>query len=505
MSLLKKLASDTALYGLSSILGRVFNYLLVPLYTSRLYGFETAEFGVFTKLYAYVAFLNIIYTYGMETTFFRYAKKDNFINVYRLIISNLIITSALLSGLIILFAQPIAWSLGIENYANFVVWLALILAIDAIVSIPFARLRFENKAKKFAFLKLLNIFLTIFLNIFFLVICKEIHQGHWLGFLKPLIDSFYNPDFGVGYVILANLFANATYFVFLWPYFRDFRFRFHWPELQPMLKYAYPLIFLGLAGMINNMIDKILLEYWLPVGFYPGKSSLDAVGIYGACFKLSVFMTLAVQAFKYAAEPFFFAQSENKQAPELFAKVMHYFIIVCVVIWLGVCLYIDLIKTFFIPNPVYHEGLGVVPILLLGNLFLGIYYNLTVWFKLTDRTYYGTWISIFGACITVLGNYILIPQIGYMGCAWAALGAYWSMAALCYYYGNQYYPIPYRLKAAFVHIGLGGILLIINYLLAIDNLIIGFLLHTLLLSMYLGYVFITERKNLRVLQRIRAK
>lgn len=498
MSLLKKLASDTALYGLSSILGRVFNYLLVPLYTSKIYGFETAEFGVFTKLYAYVAFLNIIYTYGMETTFFRYAKKDNFLNVYRLIISNLIISSIFFSGLIILFNQSIALWLGIANYGHFVVWLALILAIDAVVAIPFARLRFENKAKRFALLKLLNIFLTIFLNIFFLVICKEIYQGTYLGFLKPFIDSFYVPDFGVGYVILANLLANTAYFIFLWPYFVDFRFRFHWHELKPMLLYAYPLIFLGLAGMVNNMVDKILLEYWLPKGFYPNKSSLDAVGIYGACFKLSVFMTLAVQAFKYAAEPFFFAQAENKQAPELFAKVMHYFIIVCVVIWLGVCLYIDLIKTFFIPNTVYHEGLGVVPILLLGNLFLGIYYNLSVWFKLTDRTYYGTWISIGGALITVLVNYLLIPQIGYMGCAWAALSAYFIMAALCYYYGNQFYPIPYRLGAAFTHISLGCILLIINYLLNIQDLLFGFLIHTVLLGIYLAFVFLIERRNLNV-------
>jgi O-antigen/teichoic acid export membrane protein len=494
MSLLKKLASDAALYGLSSILGRMLNYLLVPLYTSYYYGFSRAEFGEFTKLYAYVAFLNIIFTYGMETTFFRYAKKENFIVVYRLILTNIILSTTFFTVLILIFAPTIASFLEIPTHPDWVRWLAWILAIDTLVAIPFARLRFENKAFTFAMIKIANILITIGLNVFFLVICAEIYRNNWLGF-KPLITWFYAPNYGLGYVVLANLLANACFIPLLWRKFADFRFYFDWQSYQPMLKYALPLIFLGLAGTINQMFDKIVLQYWLPKDFYAGLGALEVLGIYAAAAKISIFMMLVVQAFKYAAEPFFFAQAEDKNAPVLFARVMRYFIIAGVVIWLGVSLNLAILKLVFIPNAVYHSGIWVAPILLLANLFLGIYYNLTVWFKLADKTQYGMWISLLGAGINILSNYLLIPLLGYYGCAWASLLTYLIMSGLCYSLGNRHYPIPYQLGSAFLHIGLGSVLILLSYSLAIEDFWTSFLFNNCLLLVYLGFVGLSERKN----------
>jgi O-antigen/teichoic acid export membrane protein len=494
MSLLKKLASDAALYGLSSILGRMLNYLLVPLYTSYYYGFSRAEFGEFTKLYAYVAFLNIIFTYGMETTFFRFAKKENFTKVYRLILTHLILSTAFFTLLILLFAPAIATFLEIPTHADWVRWLAWILAIDTIVALPFARLRFENKAFAFAMVKIANILITIGLNVFFLVICAEIYRHNWLGF-KPLITWFYAPNYGVGYVVLANLLANACFIPLLWRKFADFRFYFDWQTYQVMLRYALPLIFLGLAGTINQMFDKVVLQYWLPKDFYAGLGALEVLGIYAAAAKISIFMMLVVQAFKYAAEPFFFAQAEAKNAPLLFARVMRYFIIAGVLIWLGVSLNLAILKLLFIPNPAYHSGIWVAPILLLANLFLGIYYNLSVWFKLADKTQYGMWISLLGAGINVMSNYFLIPIGGYYGCAVASLLTYLIMSGLCYSLGNRHYPIPYQLASAGWHIGLGAGLILISYGLAIEHYWGSFLFNNSLLLLYVGFVAWTERRS----------
>ncbi|MCU0444163.1 MAG: polysaccharide biosynthesis C-terminal domain-containing protein [Microscillaceae bacterium] len=492
MSLIKKLASDAALYGLSSILGRVLNYLLVPLYTSYHYGFSRAEFGEFTKLYAYVAFLNIIYTYGMETTFFRYAKKESFLPIYRLIMSYIILTTGVFTTFILIFAPAIAVFLEIPQHPDWVRWLAWILAIDTLVAIPFARLRLENKAFAFASIKIANILITIGLNVFFLVICAEIYRHNWLG-LKPLITWFYTPNYGVGYVVLANLLANACFVPLLWGNFKDFRFRFHWEAYRPLLGYALPLIFLGLAGTINQMFDKLVLQYWLPSGFYAGVSSLEVLGIYAAAAKISIFMMLVVQAFKYAAEPFFFAQAEDKNAPALFARVMRYFVIAGVVIWLGVSMNLNILKLFFIPNTAYHAGIWVAPILLLANLFLGIYYNLTVWFKLADKTRYGMWISLLGAGINIIANYGLIPIWGYYGCAWASLLTYLIMSWLCYSLGNRHYPIPYQLGSAFLHIGLGASLILLSYFLAIEHWGISFIVNNSLLLGYVGFVVWSEK------------
>lgn len=496
MNVLKKLAGETALYGLSSIVARVLNYFLVPLHTGI---FAQDEYGVYTLFYSYVAFLNILYTYGLETTYFRFASKadspEKTQHVYQTILSSILLSTLLFSILFFSFSGEIAQALGYPNEQHLITWLLAVVAIDAILAIPYARLRQEQKAKQFAFTKIVNIGLNVFLNVFFLIFCRNIYQGDWLPSWKPWIDTFYDPHLGIGYIILANLIANAFVFILLFRSFLDFRFRFRWAEYKPMLIYAIPLLFTGFAGMINSTLGNILLEQYLPKGFYPGLSSIDAVGIYGACFKLSVFMTLAIQAFKYAVEPFFFSRASDREAPALFAHIMRYFIIVGVILWIGVSLNLDILKRIFLRDPAYWEGIGVVPILLLGQLFLGIYFNLSVWFKLTDRTYFGLYIASGGASLTILGNIFLIPILGYTGSALTVLISYLGMAITSYFIGQKYFPVPYQMASALKHIVLGGLIIIVSFYLSPSNLWLYFLLNSSLILAYLVYLFITEKKN----------
>ncbi len=498
MSVLKKLAGDTALYGVSSILGRVLNYFLVPLHTSLVYGFPAKDFGIQSELYVYVAFLNVIYTYGMETAFFRFASKEqgNENSVYRLILSYILLSTVLFSSLFIFFAQPIADLLSYPDKADIIIWIALILAIDTVLAIPFAKLRQDKKAKKFAFAKTANIVLTVFLNIFFLVICKEIYSDRLFPFLKPFILLIYNPQLGIGYIFLSNLIANAFLFVLLYKEVLEFRFYFNWKKFRPILLYGYPLVFMGLAGVTNMMIDRLMIKYYMPDNFYLGKTSIEAMGIYAACLKLSIFMSLAIQAFRYAAEPFFFSQAQDKNAPVLLAKVMHYFIIACILIWLFVSLNIDIFKIIFLRSEEYWQGIIVVPVLLLANLFLGIYFNLSTWFKLLDKTYFGTYISFLGVFLTITLNLILIPVWGYMGCAVSTLITYFLMCAVCYYLGQKYYPVPYKIGISFIHLVIAGILIIIGFYWSQQMAGYSLLLNNVLLIIYFVFLWVTEKNKL---------
>ncbi|WP_223651316.1 lipopolysaccharide biosynthesis protein [Hymenobacter psoromatis] len=447
MSIAKKLASQTAIYGVSSIVGRVVNYLLVPLYTAH---FVAAEFGIVTGLYAYVSFLNVVFTYGLETTFFRFANRpgEDRQALYNRTLSLLLLSSAGLTALLMLLARPLLGLLGLPpGHNEYAIWIALILGLDAVAALPFARLRLENKARKFASIRLTNIALNVGLNLFFIVLCPAVAHsapGSVLAGLRPLVMATYNPSLGVGYVFLSNLAASAFTLLLLARELLDFRFR--WPDLtflRPLLAYALPLMLMGLAGMVNETLDRILLPAWLPQGFYPGLSRLAAVGVYGACYKLSIFMSLIIQAFRYAAEPFFFAQSTEKNSPATFALVLKWFTLCCAFIFVGISLNLSWIGPLFLRRPEYLTGLRVVPILLLANLFLGVYYNLSVWFKLTDKTYFGTYIGAAGAVLTIALNFLLIPVLGYLGSAWATLACYFLMAALCWWLGERHFPVPY--------------------------------------------------------------
>ncbi len=497
MSSLKKLASNTALYGLSTIVGRALNYLLVPFYTAV---FKPEDYGIVTELYAYIAFLNIVYTYGMETTYFRFATKERGTaqETYNLSQTVLLISSLLFSAILMGASREIASGLGYETHQDYIIWLALILAIDAIVSIPFARLRLEGKAAFFAFAKLSNIVLNIFFNVFFLVICPMAISDAGLQDLRPLIRNIYDPSLGVGYVFLSNLLANAFLLIILSQSFIRFKFNFNIQKLKPMMAYAIPILFTGIAGMINEVLDRVLLKNWLPEGFYAGQTNLAAVGVYGACYKLSIFMTLAIQAFRYAAEPFFFSKAEDKDSPILFAKIMKWFVIVCLVIFLVISLNLDILK-YLLRSEVYRQGIMVVPVLLLANLFLGIYFNLSVWFKLTDKTIYGTYTTVAGAILTVVLNWLLIPLLGYMGCAISTLICYFCMAAANYSLGNKHYPIPYPIVKIGIYITIAVLFAYIGLSYdSADDLSTSFIIHWVLIAAFILTIFIFEKVIRRV-------
>jgi O-antigen/teichoic acid export membrane protein len=502
MSIAKKLASQTAIYGVSSIVGRVLSYLLVPIYTAH---FAAAEYGIVTGLYAYVSFLNVVFTYGLETTFFRFANRpgEDRRELYNRTLSLLLLSTVVLTLLLAWLARPLLGLLdlppGHEEYAR---WVALILGFDAVAALPFARLRLENKARKFAAIRLTNILVYVGLNLFFVVLCPYVLQSsatNWLVGLKPLVAAVYNPNLGVGYVFLANLAASALTLLMLWRELLDFRFR--WPDLsflRPLLAYALPLMLMGLAGMVNETLDRILLPRWLPENFYPGLSRLGAVGVYGACYKLSIFMSLIIQAFRYAAEPFFFSQSTEKNSPATFALVLKWFTLCCAFIFVGISLNLSWVGPLFLRRPVYLTGLNVVPILLLANLFLGVYYNLSVWFKLTDKTYYGTYIGAAGAVLTIALNFILIPVLGYTGSAWATLACYFLMAALCWWLGERHFPVPYPVGRLLLWLlGAVGLVVLGQASIGVLHPAVGYAVGLLLPMAFLSLVYVVEGRQLR--------
>ena len=492
MSIFKKLAGETASYGISTILGRSLNFLLVFVHTKA---FMPDDMGINNKLYSYVAIANIIYTYGMETAFFRFAAEDK-TKYYNIIQSAIIVSSITFSGILIIFSSPIIAYLGYAGKESYLIWLALIIAIDAITAIPFARLRLEKQTKRFVKAKIINILINIFLNVLFLLVFKRVAEGEYFVALQPLAQKLYNPEIGAGYIFLANLIANATFFYFLRPEFRDFTFQFDKEEFKKLWIYAYPIMIMVLASTYNMVFDRLLLERLLPEGFYPNRTSQQALGIYGSVYKLSIFMSLATQAFRYAAEPFFLSKTDNKNSPENLAQVTKWFLITCIFIWLGVSLNLDVLKKLFLGQKIYWEGITVVPVLLLANLFLGVYYNISVWFKLNNKTYFGTLITFMGLAITVIANIILIPRIGYMGCAVAFLISCFSMTALCYLLGQRHYPVPYKIKSALGYIISAGLLIYGVMQIQFDNLWISIPYHLVLLLLYTAGVVIVERKTI---------
>lgn len=478
MSNLQKLASQTALYGVGSILPKMLNFLLVPLYTINTFNKE--EYGTVTKLFAFVAFVNVIYLFGMETAFFRFVTKEGADRkrVFNLAQTVILSISISLSLIFILLADPIAAALGSGVKADFIIWLTLIMLIDAAVAIPFAKLRLENKALLFATGKILNIMLVLGLNYYFLKIA-------------------YDPAIGIGYVFLANLIANTFFILFFLKTLFSWRPAYDHRISGEMFRYAYPVMFTGLAGMTNEMFSRLTLDWWLPKDFYAGQSNEAAVGVFGAAYKFAVFMNLGVQAFRYAAEPFFFSNASDKKSPVLFARVNHYFIIVCCFVFIAISINMDILKYF--TGKEYWEGFGIVPVLLMAYLFLGVYYNFSVWFKLTDKTHYGTWITLGGAVVTIVANYLLIPHFGYMGSSWAALACYVFMTVVCYSYGQRFYPIPYELGKSFAYLIASVVIVYGMTFVQLENILVSTTIKLAVLIVIAGFVYLLERKNLHQL------
>lgn len=437
MHVLKKLARETVVYGLSSIVGRVLNYLLVPLYTSILL---PSEYGIVTEFYAYAAFGNILYTLGLETAYFRFASQEKNRNIFNICISLLMLTSLCFSIFLISFATPLINWLHYPGYERYIYYYAAILATDSLSVIPFAQLRLEKKAFSFASIKLFQIGLNIILNVLLL---------YWD---KMIIREDIARVQIVEWIFIANLLSNLAIFPCFWQHFARFRFQFSKQKLQQMLIYSFPLLLMGLAGTANEMLSRILLKYLLPPDFYPGYSKESVLGIFGACYKLAVFMNLAIQAFRYAAEPFFFRHAQDKDAPKLFGQIMQAYVIVSCFILFAITANLDWLSYLFLRNPVYREGIEIVPYLLFAYLWLGVYYNSSIWFKVTDKTYYGPLITGVGVFITGILNILLVPYWGYWGCVVATVISYLTMSILSYYQGQKYYLLFYPSKRMLVYI-----------------------------------------------------
>ena len=492
---LKKLAGQTAIYGLSSIIGRLLNWFLVPIYIG-VAKFSTDQYGIVTEMYAYVAFLVVFLTYGMETAFFRFSSLEEYDkkNVYTTIIRSLLTTSFIFITIAFLFDQSIADWLRYPNNPEFVTWFAIIVGLDAIASIPLAKLRRENKALQFATINFINILVNIGLNLFFLAYCRPLHsagEGNWI------IDLVYNPNIGVGYVFISNLVASVIKFMLLIPEMFRGSGQFQRELLGKMFLYALPLLVFGLAGIVNETIDRIMLKRIL-FNTLGETNTLSQIGIYGACYKVSIIITLFIQAFRYAAEPFFFSQEKKVNANETYSLVMTYFIIVCATIFLAVMLFMDFVK-YFIPNQEYWVGLKVVPILLLANICLGIYYNQSIWYKLSQKTKFGAIIGLFGAILTIGLNYLWIPKFGYYGSAWATLICYSSMMIFSFILSRRYYPIKYDLKRIFIYLFTAVILWLSSEFLSINSGLLKYLCHGAILLGFIGIVFTLERQKKRVI------
>ncbi len=447
MSKLKKLAQETVVYGLSSIVGKFLNWLLVPLYTFVLA--QQSDYGIVTNLYAWTALLLVILTYGMETGFFRFAnregQKPN--QVYTTTLTSVGATSLIFAVICVLFRQPIADVLGYSTHAEFIAMLGVVVALDAFASIPFAYLRYKQRAMRFALLKLLFVALNIALNLFFLCLCPIIME--WC---PELISWFYNPDYGVGYVFIANILATTIQTLCLLPAIVAEKYDFSWSVLRRILRYSLPLLILGVVGVMNQTVDKILFPF-----LYKAADAQAELGIYGACFKIAMVMMMFTQAFRYAYEPFVFAQHKDKNSVAAYADVMKFYIIASLFILLGMILFLDILKLIISPD--YWSGLRIVPIVLFSYLFQGVFFNLSLWYKLTDKTIYGTYFSIIGCVITLIINILFVPTMSYMAAAWASFACYFIVMILSYIVGQKYLRVPYDLKSIAFYVALALILL----------------------------------------------
>lgn len=487
----KQLAGQTLVYGLGTIVPRLLNYLLLtPFYTYVVA--DLSGYGVISEIYSYIAFLMVLLTYGMETTYFRFSVDDNYNKnqIFNTSFFSLLITTSIFLIIVFTNVSGISKLIHYESNSQYIIWFSLIVAFDAITAIPFAKLRQENKAIKFAIIKIGNILINIGFNLFFFLVCKNAESG-WLS-------NIYNEDIGVGYAFLSNLFASIFSFLVLIPELKYFKFNINFSVYKKMISYALPLLIVGLSGMVNEVADKILIKYITPEHLKP----MEQLGIYSANYKLAVLMTIFIQMFKYAAEPFFFNQAKNIDAKQIYAKVMTYFVIFCLLIFLLVTLYIDIFK-YFIGKP-FRVGIGVVPIVLLANMFLGIYYNLSVWYKLTNLTRYGALIAIVGVIITFFINIVFIPKYGYLASAWATFICYFIMMIISYFMGKKYYKINYNIKKIIIYIILAIILfLIYNYFKI--NMLYNIITSTILFFIFVFIVIKAEKIKLSDLMGILKK
>lgn len=462
MAGLKSLAKETAIYGVSSIVGRFLNYLLVPVYTIALPA-SSGGYGVVTNIYAWVALMLVLLTCGMETGFFRFANKgqDDPMRVYSTTLLSVSIGSVIFVVLGLLFLEPIAGWLEYREHPWYIGMMMIVVAMDAIQSIPFAYLRYKKRPIKFAALKLLFIFLNIALNLFYYVVLK----GN-----------------DVGYAFLFNLICTSVVMLCMIPELRGFTYILDRELLKRMLRYSLPLVILGVAGILNQVADKIIFPF-----VYPDEAEATVqLGIYGAASKIAMIMAMFTQAFRFAYEPFVFGKSKEKDSREMYAQAMKFFIIFTLLAFLAVMFYLDILR--HIIGRDYWDGLRVVPIVMAAEIFMGIYFNLSFWYKLIDETRWGAYFSLTGCTILILMNVFLIPKYGYIACAWAGFTGYGVAMLLSYFVGQKKYPIQYDLKAIGMYVLLAAVLYLAAEYVPIDNIYLRMAYRTVLLILFIAYV-----------------
>ncbi len=487
MSSIRSLFKDTAIYGVSSIVGRFLNWCLVPMYT---YCFAAAEYGIVTNIYAYVALVLTILTYGMETGFFRFANHERWRDpsqVYSTTLISIGTSSALFIAAACLLSPAIARVLDCPDHPSFVWMMAVAVGVDAFTSIPFAYLRYKKRPLRFVVLKLTNIGLNIGLNLFFILLCP------WLAEHAPAtVGWFYNPSFGVGYIFLANLISSLAVLLLLVPELAAPRYTFSGKLWREMIRYSFPLLVLGIAGIMNQTIDKILYPLLVP----DRAEAMAGLGVYGANYKIAIVMVMFTQAFRFAFEPFIFAQNREagkKESHAAYRRAMDWFVIAAMFIFLGVRFYLPVLRYFI--SPAYFSGLRVVPIIMMAELFFGIFFNLSLWYKLTDKTIWGTWFSLFGLAVTLAVNILFVPRYGYMACAWAAFACYGSMMLASYFVGRRVNPVGYDIPRILGYFAVAMALYGASILLATGNLAVDFPLRALLLAVYCGFVWLRELRR----------
>ena len=478
MAGLKSLAKDTAIYGLSSIIGRFLNYLLVPLYTIKLSA-ASGGYGVVTNIYAMTALLLVVLTYGMETGFFRFANKkdEDPLKVYSSTLITVGGSSVLFVLFCLVFIEPIAGFLGYADHPEYIAMMAIVVALDAFQCIPFAYLRYRKRPIKFAGIKMLFVVSNILLNFFFLVLCP------WLNAHSPeTISWFYDPGYGVGYVFLANLICTSLQMLFFVNELRGFQYVLDKALIKRMFSYSFPILILGLAGILNQTVDKIIFPFLLD----NANEARVQLGIYGAASKIAMVMAMFTQAFRYAYEPFVFGKEKDGDSRQTYASAMKFFVIFTLLAFLAVMFYMDILR--YIITPDYWPGLKVVPIVMAAEMFMGVYFNLSFWYKLIDETRWGAYFSLIGCIIIVLLNIIFVPIYGYIACAWAGLAGYFTVTLLSYFVGQKKYPINYDLKGIGLYVLLAAVLYVASVFIVPENVVFRLLFRTGLLFVFIAFI-----------------
>ena len=498
MASIKKLASQTVWYGASSIFARFLYYMLTPYLTLKFRG--TVEYGKFSLVFAIIPFLYTLVLFAFETAYFRFMQRKEYEgDVYNTLSTSLLMSTVLITGLTLLFNVPIANFIGLTKHPEYISLSAFIIGLDALSALPFAKLRYENRPKKFAAIRVGGILLNIVTVYFFLTVCPEIIKKNPNSVLRLI----YSSSFGAGYVLLANVAASLFQLLALWKEFTSVRLKINKTLWKEVMIYALPLTIAGFAGMINETFDRIMLEKWSPL---KGDAATFEVGVYSACYKLSILITLFVQAFRMGAEPFFFKQSTEENAPKVYARVMKFFVITICLMFLVVALYMNVWKVFIRDEKMW-EGLKVVPILLFANMFLGVYYNLSIWYRLSKKTTAGAYITLIGAGITIVVNYLFIPHFSYMACAWATFLCYGCMMVISYIWGQKIYPVPYAWKKLVAYMVIVAALYGIHHFMTgiWHSPVLNYTIATLFLVSFVLFIYMVEKKEFDRLLKLRPK